>query len=319
MQQFRPFSRFDGTEEVEPRESLLGGTQPVVTTDPLPALSINTTGHMPILLLTGTHPTPVTDQLAAMVQKPTPTMSHPSLLSALQSTMETSSTSRLLVIPAGKKQKKAAHAVPTRHMKRSVRHILVLLATLGVLVVTLITLAPLSGDQNGGNLLDSFGNMLRSAQMDSQIQAHMNAAQAFDANPSGLPFLHIPNSPYVSVAQQAATSAGISPVYFVRQIDQESGFNPNAVSVTDAEGIAQFEPATAAGLGINPWDPIQALYGAAKMMDRYYVKYGNYAKALGAYNAGPGSLQNAVNNCGVNWLSCMPEQSQNYVYVIMGI
>ena len=76
--------------------------------------------------------------------------------------------------------------------------------------------------------------------------------------------------------------------------------------MTNAEGIAQFEPSTAAGLGINPWDPVQALRGASQLMSRYAVKYGNYAKALGAYNAGPGTLLSAENACGVNWLSCMP-------------
>ncbi len=54
------------------------------------------------------------------------------------------------------------------------------------------------------------------------------------------------------------------------------------------------------------------------MMARYYHQYGDYAKALAAYNAGPASLQNAVNSCGANWLSCMPAQTQNYVHTIMG-
>ena len=112
--------------------------------------------------------------------------------------------------------------------------------------------------------------------------------------------------------------AGIPSVYFVRQIQQESGFNPTAVSVTNAEGIAQFEPYTASGLGINPWDPIQSLSGAAHLMASYYHKYSNYAKALGAYNAGAGAVQSATYACGTNWLSCMPAQSQNYVYRIMG-
>src|SRR4249920_847941 len=50
---------------------------------------------------------------------------------------------------------------------------------------------------------------------------------------------------FVTLAGQDAASAGISPDIFVRQINQESGFNPSAVSPAGAIGIAQFEPATA--------------------------------------------------------------------------
>src|SRR5439155_27143456 len=71
---------------------------------------------------------------------------------------------------------------------------------------------------------------------------------------------------FVTLARQDASNAGISPDIFVRQINQESGFNPSAVSPAGAIGIAQFEPSTAAALGINPWDPVQSLQGAARLM-----------------------------------------------------
>ena len=44
------------------------------------------------------------------------------------------------------------------------------------------------------------------------------------------PPIVLSKSQYVAVAQQAAASAGIPPAAFVRQIQAESGFNPNAVS-----------------------------------------------------------------------------------------
>lgn len=331
MQNFRPLPRFDGVEEAVPARRPPAGTRSVTTTDTfptvfpddtgaVPGVSVNTTGRVPILLLSGSHPGPVADQLAALAQKSATTAAHPTLTAALQATMGTTGPAkRLVVIPADKKQKKSAVAAPARHLKPRVRHMFVLLATLAIAIVTLITLVPLSASQNGSSLLDNFGNWVHSAQMNSQIQAHMSEAQEIDPNPANLPLLHIPNSPYVAIAEQDAVDAGISPIYFVRQIDQESSFNPNAVSVTNAEGIAQFEPSTASGLGIDPFNPVQALNAAAQMMARYASQYGDYAKALGAYNAGSGTLQSAENACGVNWLSCMPEQSQNYVYVIMGI
>ena len=65
----------------------------------------------------------------------------------------------------------------------------------------------------------------------------------------------------------------VSPGYFVRQINLESGFNPNAVSPSGAVGIAQSMPSTAAGLEVNPWDQIQALRSAAHLMARYAARY----------------------------------------------
>src|SRR5262249_1292481 len=124
---------------------------------------------------------------------------------------------------------------------------------------------------------------------------------------------------YVSVARQAAINAGIDPNYFVRQIQQESGFNPRAGSPAGAEGIAQFMPSTAASMGINPYDPIQALRAAARMMAGLLAQFGgNYAKALAAYNAGAGAVQSAVARGGGNWLSYMPAETRHYVATIMG-
>ncbi|HEV2471319.1 MAG TPA: lytic transglycosylase domain-containing protein, partial [Chthonomonadales bacterium] len=135
------------------------------------------------------------------------------------------------------------------------------------------------------------------------------------------PPMSLPKSQYIAIAQQDATNAGISPTYFVRQINQESGFNPNAVSPAGAEGIAQFEPGTAAGLGIDPWNPVQSLQAAAHLMANYSSNYGgNYAMALAAYNGGPGTVTYAVNTCGAsNWLNCLPYETRHYIYVIMGI
>lgn len=124
---------------------------------------------------------------------------------------------------------------------------------------------------------------------------------------------------YVGMAQQAAIGAGISPDAFVRQIQQESGFNPNAGSPAGAEGIAQFMPGTAASMGVNPYDPSSALPGAARLMSDLASQFGgDYSKALAAYNAGPGAVQSAVAQGGGSWLSYMPAETQNYVAVIMG-
>lgn len=96
---------------------------------------------------------------------------------------------------------------------------------------------------------------------------------------------------YITYAIKEARAAGVDPDIFVRQIDMESGFNPRALSPAGAIGIAQFMPATAAGLGIDPWDPWQSLRGAARLMRSYLDRYAwSYELALAAYNAGPGAV-----------------------------
>ena len=121
---------------------------------------------------------------------------------------------------------------------------------------------------------------------------------------------------YVGLAQQDAYYYGIPAGLFVRQIYQESGFQPYARSWAGAIGIAQFMPGTAASLGINPYNPVQSLSGAARLMASYYHKYGSYAMALAAYNAGPGAVARAL-SCGGSWTYCLPIETQNYIRVIM--
>ena len=127
------------------------------------------------------------------------------------------------------------------------------------------------------------------------------------------------NDTYWDIAWQAATYYGINQNLFERQINQESGFNPWAYSPAGAEGIAQFMPATAASMGVNPWDPVSSLWGAANLMSQLNRQFGgNYAMALAGYNAGPGAVQYAINVGGNSWYYYLPYETQNYISVIMG-
>lgn len=123
---------------------------------------------------------------------------------------------------------------------------------------------------------------------------------------------------YRGLAALLASEYGVDPGVFVRQINQESGFNPTAVSPAGAQGIAQFMPGTAAALGINPWNPVEALRGAASYMSRLLHQYnGNYTLALAAYNAGSG----AVSEYGPDlskWPSPTYDQTRQYVNDILG-
>jgi cell wall-associated NlpC family hydrolase len=96
---------------------------------------------------------------------------------------------------------------------------------------------------------------------------------------------------YVNTVEQAASANGIPSSLLAGLIQQESGFNPDAVSSAGAEGIAQFMPATAAGMGVDPYDPTSAINGAAQMLGSYTRQFGSYANALAAYNAGSSAVE----------------------------
>jgi hypothetical protein len=89
-------------------------------------------------------------------------------------------------------------------------------------------------------------------------------------------------------ARHAAIKQGIDPVLFVRQITAESDFDPNAVSKAGAVGIAQIMPALHPA--VDPTDPYASLDYAARLMRGYIVHFGDWRRALIAYNAGPGRL-----------------------------
>ncbi len=88
---------------------------------------------------------------------------------------------------------------------------------------------------------------------------------------------------YVQTIEQAAASNGIPASLLSALLYHESRFEPAVVSSAGAEGIAQFMPSTAAGMGVNPLNPTQSIDGAAQLLGSYTRQFGSYADALAAY------------------------------------
>jgi soluble lytic murein transglycosylase-like protein len=101
------------------------------------------------------------------------------------------------------------------------------------------------------------------------------------------------STPYDGLIQEAAQRNGVDPALLKGLIRQESNFNPAARSGAGAVGLTQLMPATAASLGVSdPTDPAQAIEGGAKYLRAQLDRFGgDAAKALAAYNAGPGAVQ----------------------------
>ncbi|GAC1626304.1 MAG: hypothetical protein NVS4B9_17830 [Ktedonobacteraceae bacterium] len=277
-----------------------------------------------------------TEPLASVSAPLYDTRATQSLVIALQSTLQPQTGKTPLVIPGSRqktRQTSQMEKLPAaRRLHPSIRLGVILIATCGILLFTLSSLSPLGKDRGGTTLFDgaiqwaqeqggAWNGMVSRIQQAAQPAApDANTTVAAPPAAPNLPAVaNLPRGAYVDVARQAAIRYGISPDNFVRQIQQESHFNPNALSPSGAVGIAQFLPSTAASLGVNPYDPVSALNGAARFMASLAGQFGgDYAKALAAYNAGPGAVQSAVNMGGAAWLTYLPAETQNYVRIIMG-
>ncbi|MCB2115477.1 MAG: lytic transglycosylase domain-containing protein [Rhodobacteraceae bacterium] len=96
---------------------------------------------------------------------------------------------------------------------------------------------------------------------------------------------------YFASAREAARRHGIPEDLFLRLVQQESGWNPGAVSNKGATGLAQLMPATARRLGVDPTDPHDNLNGGARYLRMMYDRFGDWKLALAAYNAGPEAVE----------------------------
>jgi soluble lytic murein transglycosylase-like protein len=100
------------------------------------------------------------------------------------------------------------------------------------------------------------------------------------------------STPFGAEIDAAAARYGIDPSLLRGLVRQESGFDPRAHSSAGAMGLTQLMPATASSLGVtDPYDPVQSLDGGAHYLRQMLDRFGNDpAKALAAYNAGPGAV-----------------------------
>ena len=86
----------------------------------------------------------------------------------------------------------------------------------------------------------------------------------------------------------------LSPALIEALVWQESRWRTSAVSPVGARGLAQLMPGTAHSLGVDPDDPMANLEGGVRYLRQQLDRFGgDLEKALAAYNAGPGRVEQA--------------------------
>lgn len=101
------------------------------------------------------------------------------------------------------------------------------------------------------------------------------------------------NDLLVAAAREAAIRNGIDPDLFIRIIQIESNFDPNARSAKGALGLGQLMSDTAREVGVkDPLDPLDNLNGSARYYKQLLRRFGDDpVLASAAYNSGPGSVE----------------------------
>lgn len=108
--------------------------------------------------------------------------------------------------------------------------------------------------------------------------------------------------------RDTAVRYGVDPAIALAVAQQESGFNQGARGSAGEVGIYQLMPGTAADLGVNPYDQTQNIEGGVAYLAQMYRRFGDWAKALVAYNAGPGNVSRGT----------APSSSYDYAQDVLG-
>lgn len=116
---------------------------------------------------------------------------------------------------------------------------------------------------------------------------------------------------YRELVRAEAVRQGLDPNLAFSVVQQESNWNPTAVSPAGAYGLFQLMAPTAADLGVNRENPEENIRGGItylkKMIDQFGLEGG-----LAAYNAGPGRYQSVNGD-----FSRLPQETQKYVPSIL--
>jgi soluble lytic murein transglycosylase-like protein len=124
-----------------------------------------------------------------------------------------------------------------------------------------------------------------------------------------------PPQQYAAMIAAAESAHGLPRDMLARLLWQECRYREDIItgkvrSPAGAMGIAQFMPATAREMGIDPLNPAQAIDGAGRYLARLFRMFGNWTEALAAYNWGMGNVQR-------RGIDKAPTETRNYYRQIL--
>ena len=124
-------------------------------------------------------------------------------------------------------------------------------------------------------------------------------------------FPRIPSS-VLADAEMASRMTGVPRNILLAVAWQESGFDPNARSSANAQGLMQFIPSTWAEYGRgSPYNEADAMLAGARYLKHLALEFDSWKLAFAGYNAGGQAVR--------NYHGIPPyRQTQNYVPEVMG-
>ena len=118
---------------------------------------------------------------------------------------------------------------------------------------------------------------------------------------------------FAGLEKQHGLPAGV----LTKLVRQESGGNCSATSPRGAHGLCQFMPATAKEFGVDSSDPKSSANGAARYLEQLMDMFdGDPAKAIAAYNWGPGNMRKNLRNHPNDWRAHLPPETTHYLSVV---
>jgi Transglycosylase SLT domain len=113
---------------------------------------------------------------------------------------------------------------------------------------------------------------------------------------------------------------GLQPNLLSAIAQNESGFNPSAVSSKGAVGLMQLMPQVSRNLGVtNPLDWIQNSMGGAELMGQLKTRYGgDLKKQLAAWNWNPSDLDADIKKNGADWDKHLPKETEDFIRRVAG-